>query len=131
MTIPLTIHHDRQTVVHPAIADLIESYPLAWVTSRLGDASIATPLPLVADYDAESRLTAFIGHFALENRHVAALRADARSQILFSGPQPYVSPTHVANRTWAPTWNYSVARFIYQTEFDLNAKPKHRARLRK
>src|SRR3546814_12123632 len=106
MTIPLTIHHDRQTVVHSAIADLIESYPLAWVTSRLGDASIATPLPLAADYDAERRSTAFIGHFSLPYRHVDERRADQRSQIHFSWPQAFVYPQHVPNRPLATPCNH-------------------------
>lgn len=118
MTIPLNIHTGQQAPVHPAVADLIEAYPLAWVTSRAGDASVATPLPLVADYDAGGRLAALIGHFALANRHVAALRADPRAQILFSGPQAYISPKHVAKRTWAPTWNYMVARFDCRLAFD-------------
>lgn len=118
MTIPLNIHHDRHPLVHPAIADLIEAYPLAWVTSHAGEASIATPLPLVGNYDSEARLTALIGHFALANRQVAALRADPRALILFSGPQAYISPKHVANRSWAPTWNYSVARFDCRIVFD-------------
>lgn len=121
MTIPLNIHHDRHALVHPAIADLIEANPLAWVTSRAGEVSIATPLPLVGDYDSEGRLTALIGHFALANRQVAALRAEPRALILFSGPQAYVSPKHVANRSWAPTWNYSVARFDCRIDFDPDA----------
>lgn len=121
MTISLNIHHDRPAPVHPAIADLIEAHPLAWVTSHAGETTIATPLPLVADHDREGRLTALIGHFALSNRQVAALRADPRALILFSGPQGYVSPKHVANRSWAPTWNYSVARFDCHIVFDSDA----------
>lgn len=121
MTIALNIHHDRHPLVHPAIADLIEAHPLAWITSRAGETSIATPLPLVGDYDSEGRLAALIGHFALANRQVAALCADPRALILFSGPQAYVSPKHVANRSWAPTWNYSVARFDCRIDFDPDA----------
>lgn len=121
MTIALNIHADLQTPIHPAISDLIEAHPLAWVTSHAGDTSIATPLPLVADYDSEGRLAALIGHFALANRHVAALRAAPRAHILFSGPQAYVSPKHVARRTWAPTWNYAVARLDCRIAFDADA----------
>lgn len=121
MTIALNIHHDRHPLVHPAIADLIEAHPLAWVTSRAGETSIATPLPLVGDYDSEGGLTSLIGHFSLANRQVAALRADPRALILFSGPQGYVSPKHVTTRTWAPTWNYSVARFDCRIIFDPDA----------
>jgi len=111
MTIALNIHHDRHAPVHPAIADLVETCPLAWVTSRSGEATLGTPLPLVGDFDDRGRLIAFTGHFALANRQVAALRDEPRAFILFSGPQAYIAPKHVANRSWAPTWNYAVARF--------------------
>lgn len=121
MTIPLNIHHDRHVPVHPAIADLIEGHPLAWIISGAGPASIATPLPLVADYDGEGRLTALVGHFSRANRQVAALRADPLALVLFSGPQAYISPKYVTRRTWAPTWNYSVARFDCRIVFDPDA----------
>src|SRR3546814_3003760 len=41
----------------------------------------------------------------------------------------YVSPKHVANRTWAPTWNYSVARFDCRIAFDIDANDKALRRL--
>lgn len=120
MTIALHIHHDRHDApVDPAIAALVEAFPLAWVVSRSGEATLATPLPLCADYDESGRLAAFIGHFALRNRQVEALREDSRATILFSGPSGYISPQHVAEPTWAPTWNYTVARFRARVELDV------------
>ncbi len=121
MTIPLNIHHDRHALVHPAIADLIEAHPLAWITSRADDTSVATPLPLVGDHDGEGRLTALIGHFSRANPQVAALRADPRALHPFSGPHGYVSPKHVASPTWAPTWNYAVARLDCRIAFEPDA----------
>src|SRR3546814_5681559 len=41
----------------------------------------------------------------------------------------YVSPKHVANRSWAPTWNYSVARFDCRIAFDIDANDKALRRL--
>lgn len=119
MTIALQIHQDRHDApVDPAIAALVETFPLAWVVSRSGEETLATPLPLCADYDEGGCIAAFIGHFALKNRQVAALREDSRATILFSGPSGYISPQHVAEPTWAPTWNYTVARFRCRVDLD-------------
>ncbi|MDO9441833.1 MAG: FMN-binding negative transcriptional regulator [Beijerinckiaceae bacterium] len=117
----MSIHQAPDALVHPAVVDLIEAHPLAWVTSHAGQTSVATPLPLVGDYEDDGRLTGLIGHFALSNRQVAALREEPRALILFSGPQAYVSPKHVINRTWAPTWVYSVARFECRIDFNPDA----------
>lgn len=48
----------------------------------------------------------------------AALQRDARALLLFSGPQGYISPSWVSNRTWAPTWNYAVVQFLVTIAFD-------------
>jgi transcriptional regulator len=111
MNIPRHIHHDRDAVIHPGIVKLITDFPLAWVVSPNGEAMLATPLPLLGEYDADGRLVSLLGHLALANPHVEALRADGRATILFAGPSGYVSPRHVADPAWAPTWNYAVARF--------------------
>lgn len=99
------------------LARLIEEYPLAWVVS-IGDSGFgATPLPLLAEADAEGRVTALFGHFALGNPHVAMLRSSPRATVLFMGPQGYISPEAVSQPGWAPTWNYAVAQFDVDVEF--------------
>jgi transcriptional regulator len=90
---------------------LIAEYPLAWVVSQGSQGFAATPLPLLAETNAEGRIAAFIGHFALSNPHVAMLRESPRATILFSGPNGYISPEPISQRAWAPTWNYAVAQF--------------------
>ncbi len=48
----------------------------------------------------------------------AALQRNARALILFSGPQGYISPSWMSDRTWAPTWNYAVVQFLVTIAFD-------------
>jgi transcriptional regulator len=102
------------------LVDLIAAYPLAWVVSQGTERTAATPLPLMAGADAEGRIDRLIGHFARSNPHVALLEREPRALILFQGPQGYMSPSWVSDRTWAPTWNYAVIRI----EADVSFKPE-------
>lgn len=86
---------------------LVDSYPLAWVVPASGGA--ASQLPLIGIFDAQNRMSELIGHFALRNPLGAALAADKRATILFSGPDGYISPEQAGNRQWGPTWNYAQA----------------------
>lgn len=105
------------------VAALVARHPLAWVVS--GAPSFhATPLPLVADLDDEGGVAALVGHFALRNPQVEALKAHPRALVLFQGAQGYISPELVTQPQWAPTWNYAVARLEVEVEFaaDQNGK---------
>nr|WP_038281349.1 FMN-binding negative transcriptional regulator [Pacificimonas flava] len=89
---------------------LIEERPLAWVSAPLhGEGSL---LPLVARYDAIGRPAELIGHFARRNPLAAIVEEDPRVEILFKGPDAYVSPRHVGRRDWGPTWNYAQLHII-------------------
>jgi transcriptional regulator len=104
--------------VTPAdLTDLVAAYPLAWVVSEGVDGPAATPLPLMARVDSEGRINRLIGHFARSNPQVESLRRSPRALILFQGPQGYMSPSWVAERTWAPTWNYTVIRIEADVHF--------------
>ena len=48
----------------------------------------------------------------------AAFERSPRALILFNGPQGYMSPSWVSDRTWAPTWNYAVVQYLVTVEFD-------------
>jgi transcriptional regulator len=97
---------------------LIRSYPLAWLTSHDDAGFAATPLPLIAETDAAGDLVALIGHCSRANAQVASLRANPRAMVQFMGPQAYVSPGLISRPGWAPTWNYAVATFQVQVDFD-------------
>lgn len=97
---------------------LIEGYPLAWVCGGGAGAVEASVLPLIGVYDGEGRLIELIGHLMRSNPLHAALTADPRATILFSGPDAYVSPEHAGRRDWAPTWNYAQVKIGAEIAFD-------------
>lgn len=92
---------------------LVVENPFAWV---VGEDRAATGLPL-RPVVQDGRLTGFLGHFARSNPQVAALRAAPRATLLFMGPHAYVSPSWMADRTQAPTWNYASAAFDCELVF--------------
>lgn len=97
------------------VARLIRDFPLAWVVSAQPQ-FLATPLPLRPRFDEGGRLLRLDGHFARGNPQVAALRAHPAALVLFMGPQGYVSPSWMTDRTQAPTWNYASAQFVVDVE---------------
>jgi transcriptional regulator len=97
---------------------LVQSHPLAWVVSREAESFRATPLPLRPRVGASGRIEALEGHFPRSHPQRAALERDPRALLLFTGPQGYISPSWVSDRTWAPTWNYAVVQFLVTVAFD-------------
>jgi len=97
-------------------ADLVRAYPLAWIVSPASDVA-ATPLPLRPVVGADGRIEALLGHFARSNAQVEALKADPRAGILMIGPSGYISPSWMADRTQAPTWNYASVEFRVELTF--------------
>jgi transcriptional regulator len=101
---PFSVYSDADVV------DLIGEYPLAWLCPRAGDAHLPALLPLLIETDASGRPVSLLGHMARHNPLFAALTAEPKALILFTGPQAYVSPAHVSDPTWGPTWNYAQLR---------------------
>lgn len=100
------------------VVALIAEYPLAWVCPhelRVGEPSL---LPLLAETDADGIVVALIGHMARRNPLVAALSADPRAVLLFTGPQAYMSTVLVSDPTWAPSWNYAQVRIAATVRFE-------------
>lgn len=93
------------------VSALIERHPLAWVVSAGAPHLAATPLPLRPILDDGGRVVRLAGHFARRNPQVEALRRAPEALILFTGPQGYVSPSWMQDRTQAPTWVYATAQF--------------------
>ena len=98
------------------VARLIKEFPLAWIVSAAPD-FLATPLPLRPRFDDEGRLLELHGHYSRGNPQVVALRSHPRALVMFMGPQGYVSPSWMADRTQAPTWNYASAQFVVDVQF--------------
>ncbi|MEX0899745.1 MAG: FMN-binding negative transcriptional regulator [Gammaproteobacteria bacterium] len=109
-------------------ARLVEASPLAWVVSGVGENFRATLLPIRAVTDDKGGVARLTGHFARRNDQVTLLSVDPRATILFLGPHGYVSPSWMADRTQAPTWNYASAQFLVEIEF-FDDPPRVRAHL--
>ncbi|MEJ0039534.1 MAG: FMN-binding negative transcriptional regulator [Gammaproteobacteria bacterium] len=98
----------------PSPADLVrlvQKHPLAWLVSCVEGAFSATLLPLRPVVDSSGVIVEFRGHFARSNAHVGVVRDQSRAIALFLGPQGYISPSWMKDRTQAPTWAYASARF--------------------
>lgn len=99
------------------IIALMRANPLAWVVSSGEGGFAATPLPLLAETDESGAVVRLVGHMARSNPQVPVLEAVPRALILFQGPQGYISPSWMPDRTWAPTWNYAVVRIEAEVRF--------------
>jgi transcriptional regulator len=90
-------HHQDNDINH--MVDVIKTYPLATVISVKDNSPLITHLPLI--YDGEK----LIGHIDIYNPQTKLLKNNNEVNIIFSGPQCYISPT-VYSSTQLPTWNY-------------------------
>ena len=99
------------------VLELIEAYPLAIMVSFGPQGFASTPLPMLADVDANGRLVRLLGHMSRANLQVSYLQAQPAACFLFQGPQAYVSPRLLSNRNWAPTWNYALVQVHAEVEF--------------
>jgi transcriptional regulator len=97
---------------------LVLSHPLAWVVAAEAGTFTASPLPLRPRAGARGKVEALEGHMSRANPLCEALKREPRALILFTGPQGYVSPSWVSDRTWAPSWNYAVVQFRVTVAFD-------------
>lgn len=97
------------------VARLLQAQPLGWIVTGAGEAARASVLPLRPVLDADGRLVRLQGHMARSNPQAAALREDPSALILLLGPHGYVSPSWMADRSQAPTWNYASAQFLVET----------------
>jgi transcriptional regulator len=102
------------------VSQLIERHPLAWIVSCNDGDFTVTPLPLRPVVDASGVVTQLVGHFARSNPHVDVLKRHPRALVLFRGEQSYVSPSWMADRTFAPTWNHMGVQFVVDIEFHEN-----------
>lgn len=100
-----------------ALGEFIRQHPLASLVSCLAHDIEATPLPLLAELDAEGNVTELIGHMARSNRHVEMLEQNPRAIAVFLGANGHISPSWMRDRTQAPTWNFETAHFVVDISF--------------
>lgn len=95
---------------------LVARHPLAWLVSSCDGHLDATPLPLLLRRDARGRVR-LLGHFARTNPQVQALEHHPEALAVFTGPHGYVSPSWLADRTQAPTWNFAAVTMRVRVRF--------------
>ena len=100
-----------------AIDHLVAAHPFALVISANGGMPLATPLPLLLERSSDGATT-LIGHFPRIHPHTELLRRDPRALAVFMGAHGYISPSWLADRSQAPTWNYETAQLEINVEFD-------------
>ena len=94
-------HHQEGN--YKNIVQLMQMYPLATIHSYVNNEMESTHTPLV--YQPNEQLGILIGHIDKYNPQVNHFKEDIEVQIIFNGPQVYISPS-VYSSTQLPTWNY-------------------------
>ncbi len=106
----------------PADIDrLIAAHPFALMISSATGTPIATPLPLLLERDTDGAIS-LLGHIARVSPHTELLRRQPRALVVFLGSHGYISPSWLADRTQAPTWNYETVHFEVDVAFDDRAE---------
>ncbi|MFD2823083.1 FMN-binding negative transcriptional regulator [Lacinutrix iliipiscaria] len=92
-------YHQDNTKEH--MIEVIKTYPLATVISIENNQPLITHLPLIYR-ETDGKL---IGHIDIYNPQTKLMCNNNPLDIIFSGPQCYISPS-VYTTTQLPTWNY-------------------------
>lgn len=92
-------HHQDSEFNH--IIEVIKTYPLATVISVNNNQPFITHLPLIYR-ESDKKL---IGHIDIYNPQTALMKDENEVNIVFNGPQCYISPS-IYSTTQLPTYNY-------------------------
>lgn len=106
---------DRWT--HTDLADLIRQYPLAWVVPQAAGA-VPMLFPMLVECDAVGKPVSLLGHLPKRHPLSHVFKSDGAATFLFLGAHGYISPEHLSNKNWAPTWNYASAQLDCVVELD-------------
>jgi transcriptional regulator len=96
---------------------LLHEQPFGWLVSGHGESFRATALPFRPRLGPAGKLVGLWGHFARSNPQYEFLKRDPCAEILILGANGYISPSWMADRTQAPTWNYASAQFLTHVRF--------------
>ena len=96
---------------------LLREQPFGWLISGSGDTFRASAIPFRPRLDPAGTLVGLWGHLARSNPQVEWLRRNPRAEILILGANGYISPSWMADRTQAPTWNYVSVQFLTDVAF--------------
>jgi len=96
---------------------LLREQPFGWLICGSGDDFRASAIPFRPRLDPAGALVGLWGHLARSNPQVELLRRDPRAEILVLGANGYISPSWMADRTQAPTWNYVSVQLLTNITF--------------
>lgn len=96
---------------------LLREQPFGWLICGSDHTFRASAIPFRPRLDPAGTLVGLWGHLARSNPQVESLRRDARAEILILGANGYISPSWMADRTQAPTWNYASVQFLTTITF--------------
>jgi transcriptional regulator len=96
---------------------LLREQPFGWLICGQGESFRASAIPFRASLDPAGTLVGLWGHLARSNPQVELLRRDPRAEVLILGANGYISPSWMADRTQAPTWNYASVQFLIDIAF--------------
>ena len=95
-------HHQETDFTN--IVETIKQYPLATLISAKDSEIFTAHLPLM--YNAsDGEFGSLIGHVDKFNPHIELLQENIPAQVIFHGPNCYISP-NTYSTTQFPTWNY-------------------------
>ena len=98
------------------IGALVDGPPLAWIVPH-ADVRAAILMPVVLERGDESA-PLLLGHLPRRAPAMAILSDDPAASILILGPHRQIPNDWIANRNWAPTWNFAAARIDAEVEID-------------
>ena len=99
------------------VTRLVHEHPLAWLVTTGSGEYAATPLPLRPVVGEQGEVVELLGHFARSNPHHELVRRVRPTLVLFTGPQGYVSPSWMRDRTRFPTWNYAYVQYVVDIQY--------------
>lgn len=99
------------------VLELVRASPLAWIVCGRGEDFHASLMPIRPWLMDGARITGFASHLPRAHPQVRQLERDPDAHLLFLGPHGYISPSWLEDRSQAPTWNFTSARFRVRVEF--------------
>ncbi|MBO9695159.1 MAG: FMN-binding negative transcriptional regulator [Sphingopyxis sp.] len=98
------------------IGALVDSAPLAWIVPH-AEVRAAILMPVVFERGDESAVL-LLGHLPRRAPAAEVLARDPAASILILGPHRHIPNAWIADRAWAPTWNFAAARIDAEVEID-------------
>jgi len=95
-------------VTNEQLFAFVAAHPMAWIVLSAGNVAPIF-MPVLLEADGDGRPACLIGHLPRRHPLMAALDHEEEARFLFTGPNAYIQPAWLADKNWAPTWNFCTA----------------------